>query len=142
MVVEFARASDAGEILQIFAEGFPAGGGCSQRRAGWSDDSHQGGSPSFAPEPGTSLLPYTILGCTGSLEYVTDTIALREHGCDSRWIVARDEGIAGFFQMRLGGDELFASHMYLRDNTRGRGLGRYLWKRSLELTRQQGMNRE
>lgn len=141
MLLEFAKTSDAEEIVQIYADGFPAGGGRSQRCTSRRGSSYQGEHPAFPPDPGTSLVSYTPLGCPGALEYVTDLIKLRNHGCDTKFIVARDEGIAGFFEVRLYGDELFANGMYVRPDKRTGGLGRRLWKRGLELTRQEGMSR-
>ncbi len=110
MLVEFAKAPDAEGILQILSENFPP-----------------------------SLLPYIPLGCPGSRAYVADAIGLRRQGCDSKWIVARDQGIAGFAEMRLYSDELFVNHIYVRRDRQGRGLGSYLLKEALQATRQEGV---
>ena len=113
MVVEFAKVSETEKMLQILTEGFPA-----------------------------SLLSYIPLGCPGAREYVVDLIGLQNHGCDSRWIVVRDERVvAGFVEMRLYSDELFVNYIYIRSNKQNQGLGTHLLKQSLEMTRREGINR-
>lgn len=82
------------------------------------------------------LLRLTVYGCHGIADYLSLQLALPRHVASNVFVVAEEDGrIVGSAEVARTGDTIVASYLAIREDQRGRGLGRVLLHGALEAAR-------
>ncbi len=107
-IVRLGLPEDSSQILDVLKSGFPP-----------------------------HLLPRTIYACKGIQGFLVDTLRWQRWGSNLFVVCAKEDIVVGFAEFRRLPQGLFLNHIYLREDARGKRLGRSLLREGIRLAGEQ-----